>query len=82
MEALRVADTAVVPQEQAHDLSQLYDPIIEAQRQEPDPKIQEQICDNISGMLIRTEWREHLREAREQLSSRSDGNRLIPWPRL
>ncbi|MCK5313808.1 MAG: tetratricopeptide repeat protein [Anaerolineales bacterium] len=78
MEGLRLADAEVVPQSQAHDLSQLYDPLIETQRQESDPKNQEQVCENISGMLMRPGWRSHLRQAREQLSSHSEGGPLIP----
>ena len=78
MEALRLADVAVVPESQAHDMSQLYDPLIEAQRQETDLKIHEQVSENISGILIRSGWREHLQQAREQLSSRSDGGPLVP----
>lgn len=78
LEGLRLADAEVVPESQSHDLSQLYDPLIEAQRQESDPLIQERVCENISEMLMRPGWRTHLRQAREQLAARGGGAPLIP----
>lgn len=78
LEGLRLADAEIVPESQSHDLSQLYEPLIEAQRQESDPEIQERICENISEMLMRPGWRKHLRQAREQLAARGGGAPLIP----
>ncbi len=78
LEGLRIADAEVVPQSQSHDLAQLYDPLVEAQRQESDQAVQERVCKNISDMLERFAWRSHLRQAREQLSARTGGALLIP----
>ncbi len=67
MEALKLADSQVVPASQANDLRQLYEPLIEAQRELSDPDAQARICDNIHDLLMRPDWQEQLQHAREQL---------------
>jgi tetratricopeptide (TPR) repeat protein len=66
MEALKVADVAIVPADQADGLRQLYDPLIEAQMQEADELQQKQLCDSIADLLLRANWRNHLRQFRTQ----------------
>lgn len=78
MEALRWADAAVVPDDQANDLRELYDPLIEAHSQVTENELHEQVCDNISEMLMQPRWRVRLRSARQQLPSQSNGGPLIP----
>jgi tetratricopeptide (TPR) repeat protein len=66
MEALKVADVAVVPADQADGLRQLYDPLVEAQLQESDEDQQKQLCASIGDLLLRENWRNHLRQFRNQ----------------
>ncbi|MFN2151573.1 MAG: tetratricopeptide repeat protein [Anaerolineales bacterium] len=66
MEALKVADVAVVAPKQADGLRQLYDPLVEAQMQETNEAQQKQICTSVAELLMRENWRQHLRQFRSQ----------------
>jgi tetratricopeptide (TPR) repeat protein len=77
LEALKLADATLVPEAQVDSLRQLYEPLIEAQAGEEDEKVHVRLCENIEEMLMRTDWREHLRKAREELPE-SDGD--VPLP--
>ncbi len=77
LEALKLADAMLVPEEQVDSLRQLYEPLIEAQAGEKDEKTHMRLCENIEEMLMRPNWREHLRKAREELP-KSDGE--VPLP--
>ncbi|MEA3350300.1 MAG: hypothetical protein U9Q82_06745, partial [Chloroflexota bacterium] len=76
LEALRAADAQVVSQEQADELRELYDPLIETLSREKDENLQKQLCDNISNLLVRPNWRQRLSNARQQLDDHGD----IPIP--
>lgn len=78
LEALRCADSMVVPAEQADELQQLYDPIIEAESGRSDAAAKRKICDAIKGLLLRPDWREYLREMRAELLGEVDGGPPIP----
>ena len=78
MKALSLADAAVVPPKQANDLLQIYEPLIEAQTQIADNAYHQKVCENISELLNRSDWRAQLSRARQQLAAQSDGNALIP----
>lgn len=78
LEALKTADSQVVPPEQAAELRGLYEPIIEAQKQVTDPAEQEQLCNNIQQLLMQPNWRARVTEAREQLPKPSEGMPLLP----
>ena len=67
MEALRIADSECIDPEFTEELYQLYDPIIEAFASQSTPDIQSRFCDNINQMLTRSDWREGVRHARQQL---------------
>jgi tetratricopeptide (TPR) repeat protein len=77
LEALKIADASVVPIEQADELRQLYEPLIEANSQEEDTEKLATLCNNISDLLLRPNWRLHLQQARNQLPS-SNGGPLTP----
>ena len=77
LEALKLADSMVVPAELADEIRQLYEPILEAQSTLKDEGAFKQLCENVHKMLMRTDWREHLMKAREQLP-RAEGE--IPLP--
>jgi tetratricopeptide (TPR) repeat protein len=78
LEALRLADMQIFSETQAEDLSQLYDPIIEEQHQQDDENQQARLCKNISELLLRDDWREHLKNARQQLPAALDGGPPTP----
>ncbi|OQX63672.1 MAG: hypothetical protein B5M51_04855 [Anaerolinea sp. 4484_236] len=77
LEALKIADVMLVPEEQADSLRQLYEPLIETQSREEDEKVHLRLCKNVSEMLMRSDWREYLVEARKELP-KSDGEMLLP----
>jgi tetratricopeptide (TPR) repeat protein len=78
LEALRIADAESVPADQAEELSQLYEPLIEAFIQQADTKLQKRICENISKLLIRPDWRDQTRRARQQLPAQPAGSPPVP----
>lgn len=78
LEALKLADSGVVPDKYADDLSQLYEPLIEAQSQEGDQEALAKLCKSVDDLLMRADWRENLRRARMQLPSQVDGGVPIP----
>ncbi|MBT3336548.1 MAG: tetratricopeptide repeat protein [Anaerolineae bacterium] len=77
LEALKLADVMLVPEDQVDALRQLYEPLIEAQAGEEDEVVHMRLCDNVEEMIVRVDWREHLRIAREELP-KSDGE--VPLP--
>jgi tetratricopeptide (TPR) repeat protein len=77
LEALKLADSYVVPEEMADEIRQMYEPIIEAQSVQKDESALKVLCENIHKMLMRPDWRESLLKAREQLP-KSEGEALLP----
>jgi tetratricopeptide (TPR) repeat protein len=78
LEALRIADAQCVAPDQAEELIQLYEPLIESFNQQADQKLQKRICENISKMLIRPDWKEQTQLARQQLPSQPSGSTPTP----
>jgi tetratricopeptide (TPR) repeat protein len=78
LEALKLADVLLAPAEKAEELSQLYELLIESHHQQEDPRVQERLCDNVHDMLMRADWRDQLRRAREQLSGHGEKGPPIP----
>ena len=77
LEALRLADSMTVPAEQAEGIRQMYEPIMEAQRTQPDEDALRRIGENVREFLLRPDWRERAAKAREQLP-RAEGGALLP----
>ncbi len=77
LEALKLADAAIVSPDHADEIRQLYEPIIEAQSAQKDEGVVKILCENIQKMLMRPDWREHLVQAREQLP-RAEGDMPLP----
>ena len=73
LEALKWADAQVVPGDQAESLRQLYEPVIEAEAKRTDPQAKALLCDSISTLLMRGNWREQLAEARRELPVEGEG---------
>ncbi len=69
LEALRLADMQTVPEAQREALRKAYEPLIEAHRQEQDQALLHQICENIQGVLMRSDWQQHLARVRTSLPS-------------
>jgi tetratricopeptide (TPR) repeat protein len=78
LEALKIADSLVVPAGQVNEINQLYEPIIEAQAHQTDATKMEQLCDNVKSLLLRPNWREALLQAREQLPKFVEGAPPMP----
>jgi tetratricopeptide (TPR) repeat protein len=74
LEALKLADAATAPPEQADDIKQLYDPVIATQLAEMDEKDLTELCKNVAGLLSENVWRENLTQARMQLPPQPEGN--------
>jgi len=77
LEALKLADSYVVPADLSDEIRQLYEPIIEAQSVQKDESALKVLCENIHKMLLRPDWRETLLKAREQLP-KAEGE--VPLP--
>ena len=73
LEALKWADASVVLSEQADELLQIYEPLIEAERHNEDLEAQQKLCDNIESLLLRADWRKNLIQARKDLPEELDG---------
>jgi tetratricopeptide (TPR) repeat protein len=67
LEALKLADAAVVPAESSDEIRQMYEPLIEAQAAQTEEEALKRVCDNINGLLMRKNWRDHLHKSREQM---------------
>jgi tetratricopeptide (TPR) repeat protein len=78
LEALRLADSMVVPPEQSEEISQMYEPLIEAQASQTDEISIKRLCENINEMLMRKNWRDHLYKSREQMPKSQDGDMPMP----
>src|SRR5215208_2587398 len=78
LEALKLADALSVPAGQSDEITQSYEPLIEAQAMQTDEVALNRLCDNINDMLMRKNWRDRLHEAREQMPKSSDGDMPMP----
>ncbi len=67
MHALRMADAATVPENQAAQLLQAYGEVVEAQTRQKNEKKLKALCETISTQLMREDWRDLLIKARQQL---------------
>jgi tetratricopeptide (TPR) repeat protein len=77
LEALKLADTLTLPSEAADEVSQMYEPLIEAQQGETDSRAAQRVCESIRALLMRADWREQLERTREQARN-SDGGMPSP----
>jgi len=77
LEALKFADAATSPPEQADDIRQQYEPLIESYQQQTDEAALRKVCDNIHGLLMQADWREQLHKTREQMP-KQDGDMAAP----
>jgi tetratricopeptide (TPR) repeat protein len=74
LQALRIADAESVSADKAEELKAIYEPLIDSFAHDSDEKLQKRICENISKILIRPDWREQIRLARQQLPAQKDSS--------
>ena len=77
LEALKFADAMTAPPEQADDIRQQYEPLIESYQNQTEEAALRKVCDNIKGLLLRADWRDQLHKVREQMPKQEDS---IPAP--
>ncbi|HUF38484.1 MAG TPA: tetratricopeptide repeat protein [Anaerolineales bacterium] len=78
LEALRVADSLLVPTEKRDALLQVYEPLIDAYTNQNDAALNSRLARGIEQLLVQADWFEKLRKARRQLADQPDG--LPPLP--
>lgn len=78
LQALKLADVLSVPREMENELVQLYEPILEAHERVNEEKDLTSITKTIQAQLMRTDWREYIKEARSQLPHQPEGSPPIP----
>jgi tetratricopeptide (TPR) repeat protein len=78
LQALRLADSAVVPENKAEGLREAYEPLIAAAAQNDNDNDAKLLCENISHLLMRPNWRTGVNEARGQLPGSPNGVALTP----
>jgi tetratricopeptide (TPR) repeat protein len=78
LQAMRLADAETVPEEQVDELLQLYEPIVDSQVRTTDSKSLASLCLNIANQLMRSDWREFLSMARQQLPVQAPGSPPLP----
>lgn len=76
LEALKQADAGTAPPEQSDEIRQLYEPLVESQQNQKDDNANRRLCENVSKLLMRADWRDQVHRTREQM--RKDGNTLTP----
>ena len=75
--ALKVADSAVVEEDESDAIRQLYEPLIEAVGRDDDEKAQLKLSENVQEMLARLNWRAHLLKLRNEMP-KPDGESTLP----
>ncbi len=78
LEALEIADSMTLPEEQSDDIKQLYEPLIEAQRGEKNEDTNRRLCENIRKLLMHENWREQILQSRQP--DHKDQAKGIPTP--
>ena len=77
LEALKLADIMTTNADQADEVGQMYEPLIESYQSQKDDEAFRRLCDNVSSMLLRADWREQLHKTREQMP-KQEGNMPMP----
>jgi tetratricopeptide (TPR) repeat protein len=66
LQALRLADASTVPEAQADEIREQYEPFIDTQQAQKDADISRRLCDNVRELLTRTDWREQVHRTRAE----------------
>ncbi len=67
-----------VSAEESDAINQLYEPLIESQQNQNDDTVNRRVCDNVSKMLMRVDWRDQIHKTREQMRKTQEGGAPIP----
>ena len=78
LEALKLADSMTVSAEEADAINQLYEPLLESQQNQKDETVNRRLCENVSKMLMRSDWRDQVHKTREQMRRTQGGDMPIP----
>lgn len=78
LRALSLADAEMVPEHQADDLRQLYEPIIEIQTRQGSDQELTALCTNIDAQLMKPNWRKYLKLARQELPEQPADSMPLP----
>ena len=78
LEALKLADVMTVAAEAAEAINQLYEPLVESQQNRNDETVNRRLCENVSKMLMRADWRDQIRRTREQMLKTQEGDAPMP----
>jgi tetratricopeptide (TPR) repeat protein len=78
LEALKEADSAVVPPEQAAGIREQYESVVESVLQEPDDERYKMLSANIASLLLKSDWRKQVSDARLQLPGGDTGGTPLP----
>ncbi len=78
LQALCMADMQTVSADQADELRQLYEPLIEVQMQQSDQESLRKMCQTVQSQLMRNDWREYFGMARRQLPVQPEGSPPLP----
>jgi tetratricopeptide (TPR) repeat protein len=78
LQALKIADSSVVPEGKADALRAAYEPLIAETAQSADENEIKLLCENIRHLLLRPNWRSGVNEARGQLPGAPGGAAPIP----
>ncbi len=78
LQALCQADATTVAPDEADELRQLYEPIINTQSQNKNPAALKNMCETITKQLIQPDWRKYLKNIRQQLPAQPEGNPAVP----
>jgi tetratricopeptide (TPR) repeat protein len=76
--ALYHADTITVAPDEADELRQLYEPIINTQSQNKNQAMLKNMCETITKQLLQPDWRKLLVNARQQIPAQTEGNPPAP----
>ncbi|MGD8455919.1 MAG: tetratricopeptide repeat protein [Anaerolineales bacterium] len=78
LEALKEADSAVIPPEQAMSIREQYESVVESVLQEGDEERYKMLSASIASLLLKTDWRRHVSDARLQLPGGETGAAPLP----
>ncbi|KPL85668.1 tetratricopeptide repeat protein [Levilinea saccharolytica] len=78
LQALRLADIQTVPEAQAEELRQLYEPIIDELGRESDTAALQKLCETVRQQLLRSDYRQYLQNARQQLVAQNGDSLPLP----
>ncbi len=78
LDALKIADGATVPPQQANEMTQLYESLIDSQSQQTDKTVCDNLCTNIASLLERPDWKDQLNRVRQQLPAQAEGSLPLP----